>query len=124
MVARRLAVAVLAFLGLALVATQAYAQGMTWQVTSNDKFKVLFKLYSQDRNHVWPNSSEAWEISDYRQHSYPVNCQPHEKICYGAWQEGNDSTYWGCGHNCEQRCDTCCHYCDGQTVQKTLNSAQ
>src|SRR5713226_893672 len=106
MVARRLAVAVLAFLGLALVSTQAYAQSMSWQVTSNDKYKVLFKLYSQDRNYVWPNSSEAWEIADYRQHSYPINCQPHEKICYGAWQEGKDSIYWGCGHNCDQKCDT------------------
>lgn len=91
----------------------ASAEELTWRVQSSYPYIVHFKLFSQDRNHVWPDTSRVWVLDDYDVHTLPISCQSGEKICYGAWPAGDTSTYWGVSNENDESCSRCCYICDG-----------
>src|SRR6266851_6389585 len=93
---RRFCIALIAFyFSMLAVPTLVTADEMYWTLTSKYQYKVQFKLYSNDRNHVWPSASTAWDLDDYASHTVRINCIRGELICYGAWETGNDTVYWG-----------------------------
>ena len=47
-----------------------------------------------------------------------VACEEGEKICYGAWIEGDQNTYWGAGPNNPQECEDCCYVCTGGQTEE------
>ena len=108
------------FFGLLAIPTPVTAEEMNWTLTSKHQYKVQFKLYSNDRNHVWPSASTAWDLDDYASHTVHINCITGERICYGAWQTGNSNIYWGGGYGNRQHCDNCCAVCGDGDVDKTL----
>jgi len=101
--------------------TQSAAGTLEWQVKSNYRYKANIKFYSQTRNHVWPNSREAWVLDDYKTHTYTLECLKSEKICFGAWATGSDKTYWGVGHGDKHGCSNCCHTCGDNARRSVLN---
>ena len=101
--------------GLAWPATAAAGE-MTWQVRSTHPNKVQIEFYSQQRKHAWPGGNRAYNLNDDEVHSFSLNCNSGEKICYGAWVNGNSKTYWGVGMNDRHGCDNCCYSCDGDTA--------
>src|SRR6266478_9153506 len=93
---RRFCIAFIGFyFGMIAFPTLVTASEMNWTLTSRYQYKVQFKLYSNDRNHVWPSSSTAWDLDDYASHTERITCIRGELICYGAWETGNDTVYWG-----------------------------
>jgi hypothetical protein len=74
---------------------------------------VQIEFYSQARNHAWPGGDDAYDINDYDVHEYRLNCRTGEKVCYGAWETGNASRYWGVGLNDKHNCEDCCSTCGG-----------
>ena len=65
-----------------------------------------------DRQRVWPGNGQVYVINDFQTHTYPLNCQVGERICYGAWvQGGNLTPYWGAGRNARENCQSCCLTC-------------
>lgn len=122
MLERRLMLAVAAALLWGAMGGAASADSLVWTVRSEFRYKVQIKFFSQDRNHVWPNANEAYDLNDYGTHTYNLRCRSGEKICFGAWVTGNANRYWGGGYNNAHACSRCCFTCGGgPTVPQVLN---
>jgi hypothetical protein len=107
-------------LGVLVLPATSGAEQMTWEVKSLYRYKVQIEFYSQDRNRAWPGGDRAYNLNDYDTHSFTLNCNSGEKICYGAWDANASSTYWGVGKNDRQGCQGCCYTCDGDTYSVRL----
>ncbi len=103
----------LALTALAGLSMYASADTLEFNVDSQYPYTIQLEFYSQNYNRSWPGGGRAYEISDYDNHTYVLNCQTGEKICYGAWAKGKGSTYWGVGANNRYSCKRCCYYCGG-----------
>lgn len=90
-------------------------------VTSNYPYTVELKFYSKTRNHVWPDANRVWVLDDDKTYVFNLGCQRGEKICYGAWPQGNIRRYWGTGYNATEGCDTCCFICGNDGMSYELN---
>ena len=102
-------------------AAPAVAETITFRVVAKHQNIVDVEFYSRTRNVVWPGNNRVYSIQDFNQHSYKLNCQPGEKICYGAWVRGNQTIYWGQGAGGKNACRNCCYTCDGGVNDVTLN---
>lgn len=101
----------------------AMAESMTWKFKSQHANIVDVQLYASARNNVWPGNGQVWSLKDYNAHSVQINCVKGEKVCYGAWVRGTESSYWGGGRGNKKSCTSCCYIC-GSTAQTpviTLN---
>src|SRR5262245_1227828 len=78
------------------------ATTQTWTVKSMYQYKVQIAFYARERNHEWPGNGQAWDLNDYNNHTYTLNCRQGEKICFGAWVTGNASKFWGVGFGGKQ----------------------
>jgi hypothetical protein len=82
------------------------------KVVSKVDVRAQIKFYSQDRPHVWPGASTAWNLDDFATHSYKLACISGEKICFGAWSVTRDghkgSLIWGISSGA---CRRCCFIC-------------
>jgi hypothetical protein len=59
-------------------------------------------------------------LEDSKAHVTRIRCWEGEKICYGAWTDGNAS--WGVGRNNKHDCKGCCVTCSkGDKGTETLN---
>lgn len=104
----RLFSALLLVVSLLCFTAPAGASELEWHFKSDYPYTVYLKLYSQDRNHVWPSSDRVYVLDDYDTHNISISCQYAEKICYGAWAGDN---YWGVGQGGQQSCVDCCATC-------------
>jgi hypothetical protein len=84
---------------------------LTWEFKSMHPNIVQLEFYSQNRNAAWPGGDRAYEIRDWQWHTYRITCRTGEKICYGAWVAGDETTYWGVGLNDRHGCQGCCRTC-------------
>jgi len=91
-----------------------------WTVKSMYQYKVQIAFYSRERNHEWPGNGQAWDLNDYNNHTYTLNCRQGEKICFGAWVTGNASKFWGVGFGGKQGCSSCCFFCGQQPQPQVL----
>jgi hypothetical protein len=107
------AAALLAFAFVAAAPASAWAEDatLTWSFRNNHPNTVQLEFYSQHRDAAWPGGGRAWVLDDYDSHTFRLNCWDGEKICYGAWVDGNASEYWGVGINDSESCDNCCVTC-------------
>lgn len=117
---RRLTLAAMVLGGLCCGQTAA-AETFTWIVRSLYPYRVQLEFYSQDYDRAWPGGDNVYVLQDDKFHQYTLNCDYGEKICYGAWVDGDISTYWGSGYYGQEYCNSCCSTCDGGTRQTTLN---
>ncbi len=80
--------------------------------------KVQISFFSQDRDHSWPGGDRSYNLHDSKFHQFKLTCDRGEKICYGAWDSGDDDTYWGTGPDNDESCDNCCLVCGSGQVKK------
>lgn len=105
----------------ALVAAPGFADETTFIMQNDHPNALRVELYSQDRDHVWPGDGQDYYLSDGEVKTMPLECDAGENICYGAWIDGDENTYWGVGPGNKQDCETCCFTCEGgETEQITL----
>ena len=114
-----------AFAGAALVlasaaafAAPAAAADVTFVMRNDHPNAVRIELYSQDRDHVWPGGGQDYYLDDGETKTMSLECEEGESICYGAWIDGDQGTYWGVGPNNEQTCDDCCYTCEGGDTEE------
>jgi hypothetical protein len=105
-----------------LAAGPASAEVLTWHVTSQDQYIVHVQFFSQTYDRVWPGADRVWVIDDYAEHTYRLECTPGEKICIGAAEDGDYSTYWGVGLDNDKSCSNCCATCGGGAASTVLNN--
>ncbi len=101
-------------------ASTASADTLVWYVKSSHPNSVMIEFYSQDRSHAWPGDGTAYVIKDWDFHEYSLECRSGEKICYGAWVQGDSSSYWGTGKDDRDGCDSCCYICDGYSTTRDI----
>lgn len=94
--------------------------GLTINVKSLDPRRVRLEFYSQNYSRAWPGGDKSYVLADSEFHEYNISCQQGEKICYGAWREGNANSYWGVGRNDKQSCTGCCMTCGTGSHRYTL----
>lgn len=99
----------------------ASATSMTWRFRAFDKYQVDVKMWSKNRNNVWPSSTTVWTLKDFNVHSLRITCVSGEKICYGAFVRGNSKKYWGVGANGKLGCANCCFTCQEGFVTPIMN---
>ena len=102
----------------ALLAPAAHAGDVTFQIKNSHPNAMRVELYSQDRDHVWPGNNQDFYLDDGETKELPISCNEGESICYGAWVDGDESTYWGVGPGNKERCDDCCYTCDGGQTEE------
>lgn len=107
-----------AFRGLAALsvlmalAAVSRAEEMRFRFTSHAPSPVLVKLFSSDRLKHWPDDGSLFLLADSSPKKFTITCEAGERICYGAWVEGDIATFWGAGDEGKQDCDDCCRICE------------
>lgn len=110
---RSVLVALVLILGQLCMVGAAKAETMVWKFRSHHANIVDIQLYAPARNVVWPGNSQVWSLKDYNAHNVTINCVRGEKVCYGAWVRGTESSYWGAGRGNRKSCTNCCGTCGG-----------
>ncbi len=88
------------------------AERMTFRLTNQAKFPVWVEFYSSDRLKQWPDDGRLFILADSAPKKFTVPCELGERICYGAWKEGDVTHDWGAGYEGRKDCDDCCHICE------------
>ena len=101
-----------------LIAPAAHAGDVTFQIKNNHPNAMRVELYSQDRDYVWPGDGKDFYLDDGETRQLPISCNEGEKICYGAWVDGDEETYWGVGPNNKETCEDCCYTCSGGQTEE------
>lgn len=98
----------------ALTNTSANAAEVTFSVQSLHPNRVQLEFYSvTNRRRAWPGNGKVYSLRDSLEHHFKLECKRGEKICYGAWVDGNPDAYWGAGYNGQHGCSSCCTTCNG-----------
>ena len=117
----RLLIALFTVASLAGFSLPAAADDVTFIMNNGHPNAVRVELYSQDRNQVWPGGNQTYYLDDSETKEIGLSCNSGESICYGAWIDGDESTYWGVGPNDKEQCSDCCYTCEsGETEEINL----
>lgn len=111
-----------ALLALIWLSGNASAGSIEFIVVSKHDYTAQIKFYSKSRNYVWPNAQSAYRLAGSSPHTFKLKCNTGEKICWGAWDTGTPSTYWGVGAN-KHGCKSCCFVCGSGTANVSLANA-
>ena len=98
------------------------AETETWRIRSFHPYTAQLEFYSQDRKGlVWPGRGQVYALRDSSFHTYSLECNPGERICWGAWDTGSGSPYWGVGRNSRHGCTGCCWTCGRKGEPRGIN---
>ncbi len=103
-----------------LVAAPAQADEMAFFMKNQMPLGVVLELSSTDRDKVWPGNDKVFFLEKGEKKSVPVECEPGENICYGAWLNGDAGTFWGVGPDRDQHCEDCCTICVVKTTKTII----
>ncbi|AZV18798.1 MULTISPECIES: hypothetical protein [Mesorhizobium] len=101
-----------------LVASAAQADDVTFAIKNSHPNAMRVELYSQDRDYVWPGEDKDYFLDDGETKQLPISCNAGESICYGAWVDGDEGTYWGVGPGNTEKCEDCCYTCSGGETEE------
>lgn len=93
-------------------------QTWLWTDDCNDSLDIELKLFSQDRDWVWPSEESVFVSDGYQVDTYQsIDCFEDETICFGA-QSGIDENalVWGVGLDGTSDCDSCCFLCANNII--------
>jgi hypothetical protein len=100
----------LAFALVLAAAGAAHADGMAIFIKNGHSRAIAIELHGSGGK-AWPGDDQVYMIEKKMQKSIPIECEPAEKICYGAWLMGDDRTHWGVGPDNTMSCTDCCTTC-------------
>ena len=82
---------------------------------------MLLSFFGDDPNSEWSGDDEACLLDDSTVQRFSLACEPGELICYGAWEDGDETLCWGVGAEGIEGCDNCRAVCDsGETDVRVL----
>jgi hypothetical protein len=103
---------------LAVFSGSATAADMHFYMKNRQDHGVAVELFSQDRDKVWPGDDKVYFLDAREKKAVPVTCEAGERICYGAWINGNDRISFGVGPDNDQPpCQYCCFLCVEKSTQ-------
>jgi len=92
---------------------------MTWSFKATPPNIVYLQLYGPESKNVWPAPDKYFKADGSKAHKTKIRCSLGEKICYGAWTDGDTS--WGVGKGNKSVCKGCCVTCSkGDKGTETL----
>ncbi len=92
---------------------------MTWSFKATPPNIVYLQLYGPESKNVWPAPDKYYKLDGSKAHKTKIRCSLGEKICYGAWTDGDTS--WGVGKGNKSVCKGCCVACSkGDNGTETL----
>ncbi len=92
---------------------------MTWSFKITPPNVAYLQLYGPDNKNVWPAPDKYYKLDGSKAHKTKIRCSLGEKICYGAWTDGDTS--WGVGKGNKSVCKGCCVTCSkGDKGTETL----
>ena len=112
-----------ALLAALLLTSPAFAADMSLYVRNQRPQGVAVELFSRDSDKVWPGNDKVFLIRPKANKSVPISCDNGERICWGAWVNGDDSVTAGVGPDNDQPCETCCFICTEHSTQ-TIDLAE
>ncbi|MDW6025175.1 hypothetical protein SAZ10_25785 [Mesorhizobium sp. BAC0120] len=115
LLARRGAAALLALVALS---APVLAEELTFVMNNQHPKPVEVQLYSQNRESLWPGPSDVFLLEDGETRTMTLACETGETICYGAWLQGDRTTFWGVGPGKVRHCDNCCYVCQGGKTEE------
>jgi hypothetical protein len=71
-----------------VTATSAYAADMGFVLENEHSRAVAIELHGKET--VWPGNDKVYLIDPGAIKEVTISCTPGERICYGAWINGND----------------------------------
>jgi len=106
-------------LALLAIAWPAVASAdMLFYVKNGTRNALAVEVFSQDRDHAWPGGDQVWLFEPGQKKTVPISCTSGERVCYGAWVNGNDRISWGVGPDGDKDCKGCCLVCLGHGLQE------
>jgi hypothetical protein len=99
-----------------LTISSLFSESLTFNIRSEYPYILSLALYSQHREKVWPDRSRVWLLKDNLTHTYKIECNVDEVVCYGAWVRNEQRQFWGVGYEGKQYCDSCCYRCNGAST--------
>ncbi|MDH3666639.1 MAG: hypothetical protein OEN23_06880 [Paracoccaceae bacterium] len=99
---------------------QGHAAEMVWKFKSEHRDTVSVELYSQDRNKTWPGGGRAFRLKGGKTQRFRIECEPGERICFGAWARRDTSTFWGAGFEGHEACQRCCATCGSRGLMTQI----
>jgi hypothetical protein len=95
-------------LTLALLPTPALAD-MSFYVVNDHRRAIALEFVGRDR--AWPGGDKVYALDAGQKKSILIDCEEGERLCYGAWENGNDQVWWGIGPDRDKTCEHCCRIC-------------
>lgn len=98
-----------------LAADSASAADMGFLLENEHRQPVAIELHGKDR--AWPGDNQVYLLGPGDIKKVTISCTTGERICYGAWINGNDRVAFGVGPDNDRTCHNCCSICVGQTME-------
>jgi hypothetical protein len=93
----------------------ACAADMGYVLQNEHSRSVAIELHSADR--TWPGGDQVYLLDPGEIKAVKISCTPGERICYGAWINGDDRIAFGVGPDNDRTCHNCCSICVGHTME-------
>lgn len=90
---------------------------MTFYIKNGASRGVALELSSRTREMLWPGDDKVYFLEPGEKKSVPIQCQPGEELCYGAWVAGDTQSWWGAGPEHDRDCQNCCFICVAKTTE-------
>jgi hypothetical protein len=100
---------------LVLATVGAHAADMGFVLENEHTRAVAIELRGEET--VWPGNDKVYLIDPGAIKEVTISCTPGERICYGAWINGNDAIAFGVGPDNDRTCHDCCSICVAHTME-------
>jgi hypothetical protein len=101
-------------LSLLLTAGLAEAADMGFMLGNKQSRAAVIELHGE--NTVWPGGGKVYLLAPGETRQVTISCTPGERICYGAWINGNDRIAFGVGPDNDRDCRNCCSICAARAM--------
>jgi hypothetical protein len=98
-----------------LTAGATHAAEMGYVLQNEHSRSVAIELHGKDQ--TWPGGDQVYLLDPGDIKEVTISCTPGERICYGAWINGNDRISFGVGPDNNRTCHNCCSICVGHTME-------
>jgi hypothetical protein len=92
-----------------------HAADMGYVLQNEHSRSVAIELHGKDQ--TWPGGDQVYLLDPGDIKEVTISCTPGERICYGAWINGDDRIAFGVGPDNDRTCHNCCSICVGHTME-------
>ena len=98
-----------------VTAGAAHAADMGFVLQNKHSRAVVVELHGKET--LWPGDDKVYLLDPGMTKEVTISCTEGERICYGAWINGNDRIAFGVGPDNNRTCHDCCSICVAHTME-------